>query len=212
MTRNYCRRYPQDYGFIRTLYITLFLWLVVYPAGILFYTTKIDGRENLEKGMRYVFTSNHTSYIDAPLLSMVANHPVAYMAKEELYTHKNPLIRFLVISLGSFGVNRKKPESATIKSIIDIARHTKWSFGIFPQGKTYSHDEQNFDEVKGGFVSIAKLAKMDIVPVAISGFDGYAFIPFSKHITLNIGKPISYQLPEDEILKQWVEYMKENVE
>jgi len=29
---------------------------------------------------------------------------------------------------------------------------------------------------------------------------------------LKVGKPISYQLPEDEILKQWKEYMTENVE
>ena len=61
---------------------------------------------------------------------------------------------------------------------------------------------------------IAKLAKMDIIPIAICGFRGYTWIPFrkSKHLTLKIGKPISYELPEEEIVKQWVEYMKENVE
>ena len=30
--------------------------------------------------------------------------------------------------------------------------------------------------------------------------------------TLKIGKPISYELPEEEIVRQWVAYMKENVE
>ena len=120
MARDYSRRYPKDYGFIRTLYITLFLYFVVWPAGILFYNVKVKGRKNLEKGTRYVFTSNHQSYIDAPILSMVANAPVAYMAKEELYKHKNPLIKFLVISLGAFSVNREKPEIATFKTIKDI--------------------------------------------------------------------------------------------
>lgn len=209
--RDFTRRYVKDYGFIRTLYITLFLYLVVWPCGIFLYTTKIFGRKNLEKGKRYIFTSNHQSYIDPPLISMVANHPVAYMAKEELYTHKNPLIRFLVISLGSFGVNREKPGMSTMKTILDIINHTKWSFGIFPQGQTY-HGEQKFDELKSGFIDIAKIAKMDIVPIAICGFTGYTLIPFSKHLTLKIGKPISYELSKEEILNQWKEYMNSNIE
>ncbi len=210
MARDYSRRYPKDYGFIRTLYITWFLYFVVYPAGLLFYNVKVKGRENLEKGKRYVFTSNHQSFIDPPLISIVANHPVAYMAKEDLYTHKNPLIRFLVISLGSFAVNRDNPSKSTLKTIFDIIKHTKWSLGIFPEGQQ-AKDKHDFDAVKGGFVSIAKMAKMDIVPVAICGFDGYAFIPFSKHITLKIGKPISYELPEDEILSEWKKYMNSEV-
>ena len=65
---------------------------------------------------------------------------------------------------------------------------------------------KTFDDVKGGFVSIAKLAKMDIVPIAICNFRGYNIIPFKEHVVLKIGKPISYQLPEEEILKQWKEY------
>ena len=206
--RNYNRRYPQDYGFIRTLWITVFLYFVVWPAAFFWYTAKIIGWNNVDRSKRYVYTSNHQSYIDAPLLSVIANAPVAYMAKKELYEHKNPLIRFLVISLGAYSVDRENPEKATLKTIIDIAKHTKWNLGMFPQGR------EKFDDIKPGFVSIAKLAKMDIVPIAICGFRGYTWIPFkkSKHLTLKVGKPISYKLPEEEIVKQWVDYMKANVE
>lgn len=211
--RNYNRRYPKDYGFIRTTYITLFLWFVVWPAAFLWYTTKIIGWNNVDRKKRYIYTSNHQSYIDAPLISVVANAPVAYMAKKELYEHKNPLIRFLVISLGAYSVDRDNPEKATLKTIIDIAKHTKWNLGMFPQGRQILEGEK-FDDIKPGFVAIAKLAKMDIVPITICGFNGYTWIPFrkSKHLTLKIGKPISYELPEEEIMKQWIEYMKENVE
>ena len=209
--RNYNRRYPKDYGFIRTTYITLFLWFVVWPAAFLWYTTCIKGWKNVDRKKRYVYTSNHQSYIDPPLISVVANAPVAYMAKKELYEHKNPLIRFLVISLGAYSVDRENPEKATLKTIVDIAKHTKWNLGMFPQGRQITEGEK-FDNIKPGFVAIAKLAKMDIVPIAICNFTGYTWIPFMKHLTLKIGKPISYQLPEEDIVRQWVDYMKANVE
>ncbi len=208
--RNFNRRYPKDYGFWRTLYITWFLYFVVWPAGILFYGAKIKRETKLEKGKRYIFTSNHQSYIDAPLISMVANHPVAYMAKQELFEHKSPLIQFLVISLGSFAINRDNPEKATMKTLFDIIKHTKWSIGIFPEGQQ-SGGCHNFNEVKGGFISIAKMAKMDIVPIAICNFTGYACIPFTKKMTLKVGKPISYELPEDVILQQWKDFMNKEV-
>lgn len=208
--RNYNRRFPEDYGLIRTIYITLFLWFVVWPAAFLWYTACVKGWKNVDRRKRYVYTSNHQSYIDPPLISVVANAPVAYMAKKELYEHKNPLIRFLVISLGAFSVDRDNPEKATVKTIIDIAKHTKWNLGMFPQGRQILEGEK-FDDIKPGFVAIAKLAKMDIVPIAICNFTGYTWIPFMKHLTLKIGKPISYELPEEEIVKQWVDYMKANV-
>ena len=208
--RNFNRRYPKDYGFIRTLYITLFLYLVVWPAGLIFYGTRIKRETSLEWGKRYIFTSNHQSYIDAPLISMVANRPVAYMAKEELFSHKSLLIQFLVVSLGSFAVNREKPEKATMKTVFDIVKHTKWSIGIFPEGQQ-AKGNHNFDEVKGGFISIAKMAKMDIVPIAICGFTGYSVVPFSKRMTLKVGKPISYELQEEEILQKWKDFMNKEV-
>lgn len=204
--RNYNRRFKEDYGFIRTLWITWFLYFVVWPAAKFFYNVKIEGWNNVDRKKRYIYTANHQSYIDPPLVSVVANSPVAYMAKEELFTHKNPLIRFLVISLGAFSVNRDKPELATIKTINDIVKKTKWNIGIFPQGKTCYQEKEPFKDIKAGFISVAKMAKMDIVPIEIIGFDGYAKKLFQKHLTLRIGKPIDYTLSDEEIMKQWLEY------
>ena len=39
--------------------------------------------------------------------------------------------------------------------------------------------------------------------MGICGFDGYAKKLFEKHVTVKIGKPISYKLNEDEILREW---------
>ena len=52
-------------------------------------------------------------------------------------------------------------------------------------------------------MTIAKKAKFDIVPIGICGFSGYAKKPFEKDMTIKVGKPISYELDDNEIIKQW---------
>ncbi len=206
-TRNYNRRYAKEYGFGRTLFYRLFLYFVVWPVALLQYNIKIQGRENLKKGEKYLYAGNHTSYLDPPFVAIAANKAVAFMAKQELFTDKNGLLRFLVKNLGAFAVNREKPELATFKTVLDLIK-TNWSLGIFPEGKTsQSHILEN---VQKGFTMIAKKAKADVVPIGIKGFDGYAGKSlFKKHVTITIGKPISYTLAPEEILKQWAEQICE---
>ena len=206
-TRNYNRRYAKEYGLGRSIFYRWFLYFLVLPVSCLQYTIKIVGKENLKKGEKYLYAGNHTSYLDPPFVALAANKKVAFMAKQELFTDKNGLLRFLVKNLGAFAVNREKPEIATFKTVLELLK-TDWSLGIFPEGKTsQSHILEN---VQKGFTLIAKKAKADVVPIGIKGFDGYAGKSlFKKHITITIGKPISYELPPEEILKQWAEQICE---
>lgn len=206
-TRNYNRRYAKEYGFGRSLFYKLFVIFVVMPAAKLQYNIKIEGKENIDKHKKYLFTANHTSYLDPPFVALAANKKIAFMAKQELFTDKNWLLRHLVRVLGAFAVNREKPELATFKTVLDLIK-TDWSLGIFPEGKICKTN--SLDNIQKGFTLIAKKAKMDIVPIGIAGFDGYAGKSlFKKHITVIIGKPISYELSSEEILKQWAEQICE---
>lgn len=206
-TRNYNRRYAKEYGFGRSLFYKLFVIFVVMPAAKLQYNIKIEGRENIDKHKKYLFTANHTSYLDPPFVALAANKKIAFMAKQELFTDKNWLLRHLVRVLGAFAVNRERPELATFKTVLDLIK-TDWSLGIFPEGKICKTN--SLDNIQKGFTLIAKKAKMDIVPIGIAGFDGYAGKSlFKKHITVKIGKPISYELSSEEILKQWAEQICE---
>lgn len=200
--KNYNRRTEKDYGIFRIVFYYLFIVFVVRPVTKLMYNIKIEGRENLPKNSRVIYTGNHVSYIDPPLISYAAWKNIAYMAKSELFVDKNKLLRFLVHILGAFAVNREKPEIATFKTVKSIF-NTSWSLGIFPQGKIVK--EPVISNIHKGFVMFAKKFQADIVPVGICGFDGYAKKLFEKHITVKIGKPISYTLDDDEIIKQWAE-------
>lgn len=201
-TRNYNRRYAKEYGLFRTIFYRCFLYLVVWTVAKIQYNIKIVGREHLEKGKKYLFTANHTSFLDPPFVSLASNDTVAYMAKQELFTDKNWLLRNIVKILGGFAVNREKPELATFKTVYDIVMKTKWSLGIFPEGQIRRTGV--IENIQKGFVIIAKKVKLDIVPIGISGFDGYAGKSlFKKHIKVTVGTPISYELSEDEILREW---------
>lgn len=204
--KNYNRRTEKDYGWLRTLYYRMFLCFIVYPVTKLMYNIKIEGRENVPKESRIIYAGNHVSYIDPPLISLAAWKNIAYMAKQELFCDDNKLLRFLVHTLGAFAVNREKPEIATFKTVKAVF-NTSWSLGIFPQGRIIK--EPVLCNIHKGFILFAKKFKADIVPVAVCGFDGYAKKLFEKHITVKVGKPISYTLAEGEILKEWARQMCE---
>ena len=199
--KNYNRRTEKDYGFWRIFFYKTFVTFVVWTVTKYMYNLKIVGRENVPKTSRLIFAGNHVSYIDPPIVSLAVRKCVAYMAKQELFQKDtNKLLRFLVHTLGAFAVNREKPELATFKTIKSVF-NTSWSLGIFPQGRIIK--EPVIKDIHKGFIMFAKKFEADIVPVGIKGFDGYAKKLFEKHLTATIGTPISYKLPEDEILKEW---------
>ena len=206
MAKNYNKRTEKDYGILRTLFYLLFVYTVVIPVTKLMYNIKIEGRENVPKTSRLIFAGNHVSYLDPPLVSYAVWRRVAYMAKQELFTDKNKVLRFLVHALGGFAVNREKPELATFKTVKAVF-NTPWSLGIFPQGRIIK--EPVVQNVTKGFVLFAKKFEADIVPVGICGFDGYAKKLFEKHLTVKVGTPISYKLSEDEIIREWAKQICE---
>ena len=204
--KNYNRRTEKDYNIFRTFFYMFFLAIVVYPVTKLMYNLKVEGRENLPKTSHIIFAGNHVSYIDPPLIAVSAWKNIAYMAKQELFHDKDRLLRFLVHILGAFAVNREKPEIATFKTVKSIF-NTTWALAIFPQGKIVK--EPIIGNVHKGFTMFAKKFQADIVPVAICGFDGYAKKLFEKNITVKIGKPISYTLDENEIIREWARQISE---
>lgn len=209
--RNYNRRFAKEYNWCRTLFYMSFLYFVVYPLYNIFYDYKIIGRENIppkqaKKG-KYIYAANHVSQFDPPMVTMAANCPIAYMAKKELF-EPDCKINGLVKALGAFAVDRTKPEIATFKTIRDILT-TSWSLGIFPQGGTRPYGK--LEGIKKGFAEIAKVAKADIVPVAIAEWTGYLkLFPYKKqHVIIKVGKPISYKLSDEEIMYQWAQQISE---
>lgn len=209
--RNFNRRYAKEYNIFRTIFYMSFLYIVVYGFFLIFYNFKIEGRKNIPahkaKSGKYIYAANHVSIFDPPMVAMAANCPIAFMAKKELF-EPNEKLSWLVKRLGAFAVDRLKPEIATFKTVRDIVS-TSWSLGIFPQGGTRPYGK--LEDIRKGFVVIAKNAKADIVPVAIAKWDGYPKLkPFTRrNVAIRVGKPISYTLSTEEITYEWCKQIAE---
>lgn len=199
MNRNYAKRKACEFNFFRMCFQLLWMYLLAVPILTIFYKYEIRGRENIPKGARFICAGNHISHFDPFLVSLAVRKPVAYMAKKELF-EGNALFAWCMYNLGAFAVNRQKLEVSTIKTVKEVFK-SDWMLGIFPQGGIFR--TRTIENINKGFAVIAKAAKWDILPVSIVGCEEYNWIPFKSKIVVQIGTPISHELPQDEIIKTW---------
>ena len=199
MSRNYARRYAYEYNTFRMIFQALWCIFIAIPLFWFFYRFEIRGRENIPKDGKFICAANHISHFDPFLVSIAVRKPIAYMAKKELFEN----FGFFTLNmdwLGAFAVNRQKLEVSTIKTVKELTK-TNWLLGIFPQGGIRRN--HTIERINKGFAVIAKAAKWNILPVSIIGCEQYNWIPFKSKVVVQIGKPISYELSQDEIIEQW---------
>ena len=204
--RNFARRFASDYHIWRTIFYYIVLVFMVFPVQAFYYNLKVEGRKNLPKKRNVIYVGNHVSELDPPFVGYAVARPIAFMAKKELF-EGNSVKTWLVKRLGAFAVNREKPELATFKTVKEIF-NTSWGLGIFPQGGTRKN--KKIEDIHKGFVLFAKKFNADIVPISICGLEEYSKKFRGRDVNVIIGKPISYQLPEDEIVRLWCEEICKN--
>lgn len=203
--KGYTKRTEEDYNVWRVI----FQWLTTkFWYGMLYkfvYRLEVYGKENIPKENNYLAVANHLSTLDPPLVPHILPHPVAYMAKQELFEH--PALKVMLDWLGVFAVNRENVGVSTIKTAKSIKNTKHWVLGIFPQGTREKGNE--IHNVTKGFIGLAKATKCNILPIGIIGTDGRKKIPFSGKIIVKIGPIIKYTDDADEILKQWIDSIQE---
>ena len=197
--RNYAKRETKEYNFMTEIFQWIAVWIFVMPYAGLFFRIKVEGRENIPKNESFLVAPTHSSYLDPELVSFATMRPIAYMAKKELYDV--PILRQIIVCLGTFAVNRDKLEIATIRTAQAIMQTKRWMLSMFPQGNRDLPGK--ITKVNPGFAYLARATKANILPVSISGAAGFSKIPFSKKLTIRIGKPIPYQKDLADTMQNW---------
>lgn len=141
-----------------------FIARVVYGIlGVNGSKAKVYGKENIPKEGGFVVACTHNGYIDILNLGIsMLPKEVHFMAKKQLFDVKG--LGWLITRLNAFPVDRDNPGPSVIKIPRQLIKEGK-VVGIFPSGTRSSENS----ELKAGAVTIAQLAKTEILPAAYIG-------------------------------------------
>ena len=168
---------------------------ILFIAGV---KLKIEGKENLDKHANYIFISNHQSYFDIPVLMQAIPNVVRFIYKDTIT--KIPIFGWGMYLGGYIPISRENPREA-IKSLKYAAERVNKGISvvIFPEG-TRSTDCTLGDFKRGAFM-LADFAKVQLVPVAISGsIDIMSRTKFkikSGDVTVKFANPVEYSKDKD---------------
>lgn len=166
---------------IFSVFLALPLAIIGFPSGSYFLARKfwgpvvlflvggkvnVIGKENLDRSKAFIYSANHASNMDIPILYKGLDLDLHFIAKKEL--KKIPLFGWCMIAMRMIFIDRKNKASA-FESMRKGGELIKKGNNVitFPEGtRSRSGKVELFR--KGTFI-IAKEAQIDVVPVAIIG-------------------------------------------
>jgi 1-acyl-sn-glycerol-3-phosphate acyltransferase len=152
---------------------------------------KIEGAENFRKFPVAVYASNHTSYMDTPVIFASIPFQFRILAKKDLW--RWPLIGWYLRRSGQMPIDIENPH-ATLSSLGGAVKALRAGMPlfVFPEGgRTATGELKPF---LSGAAYLAIRAQVPLVPMALSGV--YDLLPMhTRHfypvpLTLRVGEPI----------------------
>ncbi|MBU2541053.1 MAG: 1-acyl-sn-glycerol-3-phosphate acyltransferase [Candidatus Omnitrophica bacterium] len=127
---------------------------------------KVKGLEFIPKKGAFLLISNHLSYLDPPIVGISCPRPLIFLARKDLFD-----IRFLGPWMRAVGVVPLMPESGDIKAIKGAIKALKKGnvVAVFPEGARQAATESSFQNIKKGFLLLAKKPNVPIVVAKVTG-------------------------------------------
>jgi 1-acyl-sn-glycerol-3-phosphate acyltransferase len=152
---------------------------------------RVVGAENLHKFPVAVYASNHTSYMDTPVIFATLPFQFRILARKQLWPI--PFIGWYLNRSGQVPIDTVNP-SATLSSLGAGARALRSGMAlfVFPEGGRTS--DGALRPFLSGAAYLAIRAQVPLVPIALSGV--YDLLPIHTHhfypgvLTVSVGEPI----------------------
>lgn len=147
--------------------------LLLAPFARLIFRPTVVGRRNMPRSGGVIVASNHLSFIDSVVITLVARRPVTFMAKSSYFTGKGlkgALSRGFFSGVGAVPVDRGAGQSAQAALDAGLAiLQAGEPFSIYPEG-TRSRDGRLY-RGRTGVAWLALTAGVPVIPVALTGTD-----------------------------------------
>ena len=192
------REYPNkfDNAIYRVFKFGLRIW---FTLG---YRIRCHFPDKVPKEGGALICCNHQSNLDPMLVGATIRRDLHFLAKKSLFTGK---LKKLMHGLHCIPLDRKKG-LAGIKATIKRLKRGHLVM-VFPEG-TRSIDGE-IKEFKGGFLTMARRAKVPVVPSALDGahqaYPPGANFPWPGHIHVVFGEPIFHDdyvnMSDEEVME-----------
>ena len=170
--------------------------LILAPLARLIFRPRILGRRNVPKSGPVLIASNHLSFIDSVVITLVAPRSVSFLAKADYFTgsgFRGWVSRAFFTSIGAIPVERGAGHAAqdALNSGLDVLQHGG-AFAIYPEG-TRSLDGRIY-KGRTGVAWLALTSGATVVPVALTGTQnlqpvGSRSLKLAK-VTVEFGTPL----------------------
>lgn len=172
-----------------------FAWIIINVIGRFFFQYRVGGKQNLPRKSNYIVVGNHTSGLDAYLISGACSRTIHWITAWSFYglPFVGCYLRHTETISEGGGSSAKALELLAKNKIV----------GLFPEGKCAL--DGKLGEFRRGAALLALKSGRPIVPCAIIGafkvLPWGAMFPRFHTITVRIGKPV-YLLKEfDETIE-----------
>jgi cytidylate kinase len=147
---------------------------------------RIVGGDNLRYRENFIFSSNHISYADPPIVGCGLNREVSFIAKKELF--ENWFLARLIRTYNAVPIDREEIDRTALK-LISKKLQAGGSVLMFPEGTRSRSGE--IGELKGGLGFLALYTGVTIVPVYIMGSNDLmkCFLRMQR-LEMRIGPPM----------------------
>ena len=141
------------------------------PLARLVFRPKIIGKQNVPRSGAVLIASNHLSFIDSVVITLVAPRSVSFLAKSEYFTgkgFKGLVSRLFFTGIGAIPVERSAGQAAqdALNSGLAVLERGD-AFAIYPEG-TRSRDGRLY-RGRTGVAWLALTSGATVIPVALTG-------------------------------------------
>ncbi|WP_395745899.1 lysophospholipid acyltransferase family protein [Prosthecobacter sp.] len=125
---------------------------------------RVIGAEKLHFPGPAIIACNHVSFLDPPMVSILFDEMICSFARKSLFEH--PILGMILRSWKVQGVDRDKPDAASLKATIRLLREGRKVL-MFPEG-TRSYDGMPQAAEAGVGLFVAK-SKTPVLPIRLFG-------------------------------------------